>query len=234
MTPGWADHLYVAGVLLLFMPIVGTIAYRRFLARRERIGGRALVLEYRATILWQIGLAGLPLLIWWSVGRPLAGLFATQPAVSDGGDFAQALAIGAGIGLAARPLLALIPALGRKFARQMAKLAPFLPQTAEQLVWGLGVSLAAGLCEEIAYRGYLMAYLGHWLPWGWQVAGTAAIFGIAHAYQGKAGVVMTTIVGAGLGALYVVGGSLWPAILLHAALDVSVMLTAFIVLRERA
>lgn len=232
MTPGWADHLYVIGVLLLFMPIVGTIAYRRFLARREKIGGRALVIEYRATILWQIGLAGVPLLLWWTGGRPLDHLFATPSAMSEEGDFAQALAIGAGIGLAARPLLALIPAIGRKFARQMAKLAPFLPQTGEQLCWGLAVSLAAGLCEEIAYRGYLMAYLGHWLPWGWQIGGSALIFGIAHAYQGKAGVLMTTVIGAGLGALYVIGGSLWPAILLHAALDVSVMLTAFIVLRE--
>lgn len=234
MTPIWVDHLYVVGILLLVMPIVGTIAYRRFLARRERIGGRALVIEYRATILWQIMLAGLPLLICWSAGRPFGRLFATSPVTSDGSDFAQALAIGAGIGLAARPLLALIPPLGRTFARQMTKLAPFLPQTVEQLCWGLAVSLAAGLCEEIAYRGYLMAYLGHWLPWGWQIAGTALIFGIAHAYQGKVGVAMTTIIGAGLGALYVIGGSLWSAIALHAALDVSVMLTAFIVLREAA
>ncbi|MDH7639933.1 CPBP family intramembrane glutamic endopeptidase [Sphingomonas oryzagri] len=234
MTPIWADHLYVVGILLLVMPIVGTIAYRRFLARRERIGGRALVIEYRTTLLWQVALAGLPLLIWWITARPLAALFATRPVTSDGGDFAMALAIGAGIGLAARPLLALVPPIGRTFARQMTKLAPFLPRTVEQLCWGLAVSLAAGLCEEIAYRGYLMAYLGHWLPWGWQIAGTAAIFGIAHAYQGKTGVMMTSVVGAGLGALYVVGGSLWPAIALHAALDVSVMLTAFIVLRETA
>lgn len=234
MTPGWIDHLYVVGVLLLFMPIVGWIAYRRFLARRERIGGRALVQEYRNTILWLIGLAGLAALIWWIEGRPLVALVTISPAWPDGSDFATALTIGGSIGLLVRPVLAFVPALRANFAKQMAKLAPFLPQTGEQLVWGLLVSLAAGTCEEIAYRGYLMAYLGHWLPVGGVLAATAVIFGLGHIYQGKVGVVMTGGIGAGLGALYLASGSLALPMLLHALLDVSAMVTAFIVLREKA
>ncbi|MBA2934665.1 CPBP family intramembrane metalloprotease [Sphingomonas sp. CGMCC 1.13654] len=234
MTPGWLDHLYVVGVLLLFMPVAGWIAYRRFLARRERIGGVALVRQYRRTILWLIGLAGLAAWIWWIEGRPLAALITTPPVWPDGSDFATSLAIGGSIGLVARPVLAFVPAIGARFARQMRKLAPFLPQTGEQLAWGLLVSLAAGMCEEIAYRGYLVAYLGHWLSWSGVLAANAVIFGLGHVYQGKAGVVMTGIIGAGLGALYLASGSLLLPMLLHALFDVSAMVTAYIVLRDRA
>jgi membrane protease YdiL (CAAX protease family) len=234
MIPSWPDHLYVIAVQLLVMPIAGWFAYRRFLARRERIGGRALVQEYRHTILWLIGLAGLAALIWWAEGRPFAALVTTAPVWPGGADFAAPVALGGGIGLLVRPLLAFVPAIRARFAKQMEKLAPFLPQTGEQLAWGLLVSLAAGTCEEIAYRGYLMTYLGHRLPWGGVLAVTAVIFGIGHAYQGKVGVVMTGVIGAGLGALYLASGSLVLPMLLHALLDISAMATAFIVLREQA
>jgi uncharacterized protein len=235
MTPGWPDHLYVASVLLLIFPVGGWLAYRRFLARAERIGGRALVQEYRYTLIWLAGLAAGALLVWQAQGRAIADLFAVRPLSPDGPDIAQAMVIGAGIVLLVRPVLAMTSGrLAALFFRQMEPLAAFLPRTVEQLGWGLAVSLAAGLCEEIAYRGYLMPYLGHWLPVPGVFVGTALIFGIAHAYQGRMGVLATTLLGGGFGAIYWESGSLaWP-ILLHALLDVSAMFTAFVVLRRRS
>ena len=234
MTLHWFDHLFVVVVMLGAFPFGGWIAYRRFLARLERIGDFALVQEYRNTLLWLGGLAIATLLVWWFAARPFAMLFATTPLMPDGPEMAPAIALGAGIGLLIRPLLAWrVPRLAEMFRKQMAAIAAFLPRSREQLLWGLAVSCAAGLCEEIGYRGYLMPYLGAWLPaWG-TIAGSALIFGLAHIYQGRTGTLMTTLVGAGLAALYAVSGSLWWPIALHAALDLSAMTTAYVVLRER-
>lgn len=81
------------------------------------------------------------------------------------------------------------------------------------------LSLTAGICEEIVYRGYLIWYLAAFVG-AWPAAVLAGFaFGAVHIYQGPAGVVRTGIVGLGAGVLYVGTGSLlWPMIL-HAAID---------------
>ena len=62
-------------------------------------------------------------------------------------------------------------------------------------------------------------YLAHWMPvWPAAVVGAVA-FGLAHWYQGTAGVLKTGATGLIMGLLYVASGSiLWPAIV-HAAVD---------------
>jgi membrane protease YdiL (CAAX protease family) len=54
----------------------------------------------------------------------------------------------------------------------------------------------------------------------------ATVFGLAHVYQGAAGVVVTTMMGAVLGLLVVATGSLLPAVVLHAVLDLRALLVA--------
>ena len=63
-----------------------------------------------------------------------------------------------------------------------------LPEDRRALCWGLIVSVFAGVFEEIAYRGYLIAYFGGWQDqWG-ALAASSVLFGLAHLYQGKRGV----------------------------------------------
>jgi membrane protease YdiL (CAAX protease family) len=117
--------------------------------------------------------------------------------------------------------------------RQMEKLAPFLPKTREQLAWGLAVSVAAGLFEEIAYRGYLIPYFQQWLPLWPAVAASAVLFGLGHLYQGLVGIVFTTILGGAFGYLFLETQSLALPILLHILVDVSAMLSAYLTLKPR-
>jgi uncharacterized protein len=80
--------------------------------------------------------------------------------------------------------------------------------------------VTAGFCEELWFRGFLIAYLAQWIGW-WQAAvASSVLFGIGHACQGPAGVPKTTGVGLVFAALYGYSGSLWPSIVLHAAIDV--------------
>lgn len=169
--------------------------------------------------------------VWLAAGRGPAALgFAPL-----GGDPDFALAVGAGAlaALIIRPILAAMSAgAAAALRRQFGALEAFLPKTREQLFWGLIVSVFAGVFEEIAYRGYLIAYFGSWLDqWG-ALAASSVLFGFAHFYQGRLGVVMTTLLGAGFGYLYLRTGSLILPILLHIAVDVSAMVTAWIVLRR--
>jgi membrane protease YdiL (CAAX protease family) len=57
------------------------------------------------------------------------------------------------------------------------------------------------------------------------------MFGFAHLYQGALGTLVTAAIGAALGYVYIVTGSLALPMLLHVAIDVSAMVTAYFVLR---
>lgn len=97
-----------------------------------------------------------------------------------------------------------------------------LPRTGRERALWLGVSVGAGVGEELLFRGVLLALLAGFLPGAPAFAIVIAgglCFGIAHAYQGWAGVAMTALVGCGLGGLYATSGSLLLPILLHAVLD---------------
>ncbi len=102
----------------------------------------------------------------------------------------------------------------------------FLPRTDEETANFSWLAVSAGVCEEIAYRGFLIWYLAaaFGMPLG---AGlSTVIFGVAHAYQGPSGILKTGIVGLIFAGLYLLSGSLWLSILLHATIDLSMALAA--------
>jgi membrane protease YdiL (CAAX protease family) len=91
----------------------------------------------------------------------------------------------------------------------------------ERLLWA-AVAVSAGICEELVFRGWLLATLQSELGMGGLslLIASAAIFGLAHVYQGAPGVVLAALVGAFFCVVYVKTGSLLVPILLHTAIDV--------------
>jgi membrane protease YdiL (CAAX protease family) len=81
------------------------------------------------------------------------------------------------------------------------------------------LSFTAGVCEELLYRGYLLWYARHFLPWPAAVVLAVVLFGIGHSYQGPGGILTTTIAGAALMTLYLVSGSLYVPMLVHMLMD---------------
>lgn len=232
MSFGPIDHLFVIVVIGLVFPFYGWWAYRLFLERLKREGGAALVREYQLTLVWLLGLGLGAMALWHFAGRDWAAM---GFAASRGSGVATGIAAGAFIGLALRPLLVARSAKAAAALRKsFGQLEAILPRDGRQLRWGLVVSVFAGVFEEIAYRGYLMAYFGAWFgPWG-ALAASSLLFGMAHLYQGRWGVPVTTLLGALFGWLYIETGSLLLPILLHAAVDISAMVTAWLVLRAAA
>ena len=108
----------------------------------------------------------------------------------------------------------------------------FLPRTTEELRWFVLVCITAGVCEEVLYRGFLIAYLA---VWPLKASGLTAIlfsslmFGTAHLYQGVKGIVVTGIVGLVMAILFLWTGNLILPMVFHTLID----LRAWFILRLR-
>jgi len=116
--------------------------------------------------------------------------------------------------------------LHKKVLAVFKRIAFILPLSREERAWFLLVSLTAGICEEILYRGYLIQYLAG-APMHneiWIAIGISSLaFGLAHGYQGIGGIVGTGILGAVMAVIFVVTGSLWLPITLHAIIDLRIL-----------
>ena len=116
--------------------------------------------------------------------------------------------------------------------RHLEPVRAILPHTRAELAHFGAVSLTAGVCEEILYRGFVFAYLNALVPVGPALLLSSLLFGMAHAYQGNRGVVQTGLVGLVLGGFFLLAGTLWVPMLLHAAVDMNSGITAHEMLRE--
>ena len=98
---------------------------------------------------------------------------------------------------------------------------PSLPAGAIGLSVWLLLSITAGICEEIVFRGYLQrqfaAITGR--P-SLAIMAQAILFGIGHFYEGLGAVVEIVLIGLVLGALAAWRGNIRAGILVHTALDV--------------
>lgn len=102
-----------------------------------------------------------------------------------------------------------------------ASIQTYLPQRALEILLWIGVSMSAGICEELVFRGYFQrqfhAYTHSlWAAWVLQ----ALLFGIAHGYQGIEACVKIAVYGGLFGLLAIWRGSLRPGMMAHAGSDI--------------
>jgi membrane protease YdiL (CAAX protease family) len=102
----------------------------------------------------------------------------------------------------------------------VGRLRKFMPTLGPEMAAFALVSLTAGICEELLYRGWLVNLLraATGSVWAAIVVG-AAVFGIGHAYQGTKAMLRTGFIGLQLAYLFVAVDSLIPGQVLHAAFD---------------
>lgn len=101
--------------------------------------------------------------------------------------------------------------------------------SAFRLYTAILAGVAAGCCEEIVFRGYIMTALGRsGVGLVGQLVGAAALFGLAHVGWSSGGsaremlapIINTGIAGLLYGCVYVIGGrTLMPVIMAHAVTD---------------
>ncbi len=123
-------------------------------------------------------------------------------------------------------------AYARAYQRAFNKMPGMLPSTAQERLWFAILSVTAGICEETLCRGFLFHYLRNIrtpVTLLLVLLISAVVFGMNHLYQGYAGILATTIAGLAFGSLFLLTGNLLLPILLHAVVDLQVVL----VLRPR-
>ena len=113
------------------------------------------------------------------------------------------------------------PKLIERVRRKMSFADPLFPHTDAERYHFWFVAVTAGICEEILYRGFLLGFLRAWSGVIAAIVISSIVFGWAHIYQGYRGVPRTALVGLLLAVVVVLTKSLWPAILIHAAVDFS-------------
>ncbi|MBQ1083914.1 CPBP family intramembrane glutamic endopeptidase [Nocardiopsis sp. B62] len=104
-------------------------------------------------------------------------------------------------------------------------LDPMLPRTTRERWCAVGASVTAGVCEEIIFRGLLIA-VGVSLGLPLYVAAGAAlvVFTLAHLYQGAKDMLLVGLLGCALTYLYLSTGSLIVPILVHVLVDLRALL----------
>jgi uncharacterized protein len=101
---------------------------------------------------------------------------------------------------------------------------PLLPAApsgvAGTFVW-IGLSLSAGICEEVVFRGYLQRQLAALSgSTSFAILGQAIVFGVAHGYEGGGAVIRIAVYGLALGMLAQWRGNIRAGVLAHAAWDI--------------
>lgn len=106
-------------------------------------------------------------------------------------------------------------------ARENALVDLVIPRSRPERLAFVGLSLSAGLGEELAYRSFLVPALTVASGQIWLGAAlAAAAFGMVHAYQGLVGVSRAALLGFVLAIPFIVTGSVLPAMVAHAAVDI--------------
>ena len=228
------DHGLVFIIAIVY-PIAGLFGFRRLLRRvaaGESVNRSQL---YRNTMVGHWTLLLICMAIWAGAARPWSAL---------------------GLGLQLDPrfaIAAILTVLGivvllmqvrevksatqkqlDRIRKRFGKLSLIIPQNGNELARFYGLSITAGIVEEILWRGFLIWYLSQFMPlWGAALVSIIG-FGLAHAYQGVANLPPIIAVGAVFTGLYLLTGSIWLPVILHAAVDILQGRLAYDVIRGQA
>ena len=216
----YVDHSLVILIAVVY-PIASFIGFRRLL-RRVAAGETVKRTDlYRNTMISHWTLLFITMALW---------AYADRAWTDIGFSLDFNLWFGVGVVLTILGIVALVmqnrhirafkPDELKSLRERFGGLAIIIPQNGGELARFYGLSITAGIVEEILWRGFLIWYFSQFMPlWAAALLSTVG-FGLAHAYQGPAQLPQITAVGAAFAVLYLVSGSIWLPIILHAAVDI--------------
>jgi membrane protease YdiL (CAAX protease family) len=168
-----------------------------------------------------LGLAAI--VIGWLLGwSPLVGVSG-----EDGAARTQIAAAGWGL-IATGPLLVALLLMDRVPLRPLRQLRQMATEVIRSMFGGgsvvqlAAVAIAAGVGEELLFRGLVQAYVS-WLIGGWVGLGgglvvASVLFGVCH-WLNTTYAILAMFAGAYFGVLLVAMGSIWTPLVAHAAYD---------------
>jgi hypothetical protein len=230
LAPWWHTALLV--IIILSLSVAGVRQLHSFGSQPLH-----LVANYLLTIAYEWFLAGLVLWGLWMRKVPLRQLLGEQR--PGPGAWLRDFGVALGYWVVALSLLAVLGNLlvklsgshidPQKIGDVTQKLAPV---TGLEMVLFLVLSISAGICEELVFRGYLQQQFARMGRRVWVgVALSALVFGAAHGYEGIAGIVLIAAYGAMFGVLARLRRGLRTGMIAHAWHD-SISGLALVLLRH--
>lgn len=132
-------------------------------------------------------------------------------------------ALAVGILLIQRWALTRSHKMRQDFARQLDGATGYdwvRPSSEREYRWFQVMAVTAGVTEEVIFRGFLIGVLALWAPVWAAALLSVAVFVGGHVYQGLSGMTRILPVSLALTAIFLLSGSLAPAVFLHVAVDV--------------
>src|SRR5205809_3155956 len=213
------DHLLFFVLVTLFPVWAVTFGFRRLRRATPDALPRVRRSVYRAAMISQWVLSATTLGLWWARGRSWRDLGLVPRATPGLRGIAVGLAVVAWFEVRQRRQMLVDPEALAEVRRRLGRLELMLPHTPSELSAFFRLSVTAGVCEELLYRGYLIWYLAHWLGVAGGAALATVVFGVGHLYQGPRGVVTTALAGGLMAVLYLASGSLYLGMVAHALAD---------------
>ena len=213
VAPWWHTILLLAPILIF--SLLGSLKpSHRALSQNH-------VARYLVTLAWEWVLAGV---VVWGIHlrkTPLRQLLGVErPTLRDWRDdllFAAAFWMGSMIVLAAIGAFLKLA----HFSTPQKELAQLAPQNGLELLLWVVLSISAGICEELTFRGYLLQQFSRASGRVWMgVLASSLLFGVAHGYEGASGMIAITVYGALFCMLTLTRGSLRPGMMAHAWQDI--------------
>ena len=177
---------------------------------------------YRRTIVGQWAFAAAAIALWIRAGRSWTDL-GVVPSTSFGV-------------IASLGFIALMSALIVQQFRAIRRTTPearvalrskleyveyLMPHTRHEFRWFSALCVTAGVCEELLFRGYLLWLLKAYLGTAAAALLGVVLFGALHIYQGPKGAIKAALAGGVMTGIVLLTGWLFPAMVLHALIDLS-------------
>jgi hypothetical protein len=203
----WPARAWTAALLALLPPLM--VAQAAMLPRLGDVP-RASIYLSSVVSLWLLAAVTVAAVL---AGGPTLDRIGLRPA-----PLPATLAWSGAITVAGLLLMALANRLG---LRESPFLWRLLPRTSTEKLQFVGVSVTAGVCEELVFRGFLIAALQTATgSLALAVTLSSGVFGVLHAYQRPAGALRAAALGALLALPFLLTGSLLPSMIAHAGIDI--------------
>ena len=225
------------GFVLLFTVIVAVFDAVYFVPRFKAAANAGVPgvrrQAYRRTVIGQWALTLAAILLWMRSGRPWSDLGVVPPV--DWRMMASVAIVAAIALFTAQQVRAIgrtTPERRTALRSKLAFVEYLLPHSRDELRWFTALSITAGVCEELLCRGFLLwvlkAYVG--LALGALIG--VVLFGVLHLYQGRRGALKAGGAGLVMTLIVLLTGWLFPAMVVHALVDLSAGALGFAVLSE--
>lgn len=196
----------LAAYTLLVEPFLRTNFYR-MLKKKLKVDATARLLYYRTQVLWEWSWVVVIIIILVLDNRSPTYIGLTLPSFI-GWVILAALVLGIGTSVI---LLRRNPGALASMQKSLQATSTVLPTTPSERRWFAVAAITAGICEELLYRGFLIRYIrtyfaGLGLLFTCILSGL--IYGLGHAYQGRKGLLQTTLNGFSFAILFFLSGNL--------------------------